>query len=153
MTQHALIAIALLIGACDEAEQATEQAPAQETTAEPELEALAAQDASEPTADRGAQVFATSCASCHGDGGAGGAPAGAALDPPAPSLVGPRAEHLRGIPRRQIIESGRPGTAMVGWAEILSPEDLDAVYGFVHALKHGPGAQHGRQHGHGAMNQ
>jgi mono/diheme cytochrome c family protein len=31
--------------------------------------------------ERGAQLYATNCASCHGDGGMGDGPAGAALDP------------------------------------------------------------------------
>ena len=105
--------------------------------AEPRVTAESSETA-EP-ASRGAQVFATHCATCHGPEGRGDGPAGAALEPPAADLVGPRAEHLRGIPRRTIIAEGRPGTAMVGWKDILSPEDLEAVYGFVHEMKHGPG--------------
>lgn len=107
-----------------------------------------AEEAAEP-ASRGAQVFATHCATCHGPEGRGDGPAGAALEPPAADLVGPRAEHLRGIPRRTIIAEGRPGTAMVGWKDILSPEDLEAVYGFVHEMKHGPGGGVGPGHGMG----
>ncbi len=104
------------------------------------IAASADHGAAEPAAaDRGAEVFDSYCAICHGPEGRGDGPGGAALEPPAPDLVGPRAEHLKGIPRRTIIEDGRPGTAMVGWKAILSPEDLDAVYGFVHAMKHGPG--------------
>ncbi len=99
------------------------------------------------SADRGAEVFSTHCAVCHGPEGAGDGPGAAALDPPPPDLLGPRADHLRGIPRRTIIEEGRPGTAMVGWKAILPPEDLDAVYGFVHAMKHGPdGKRRGGPH-------
>ena len=41
--------------------------------------------ADELSLERGAQLYATNCASCHGDGGMGDGPAGAALDPvPAP---------------------------------------------------------------------
>ena len=81
-------------------------------------------------------MFAQHCAACHGADGRGDGPAAAALDPAPADLAGPRAPHLKGIPRRQIIEEGRPGTAMVGWKSVLSPEDLDAGYGFVHDLKH-----------------
>lgn len=88
---------------------------------------------------RGAEVFATHCASCHGPEGRGDGVAAKGLDPaPADLRARPRPAHLRGIPRRQIIEEGRPGTAMVGWKNVLSEEDLDAVYDHVHAM-HMPG--------------
>jgi high-affinity iron transporter len=89
------------------------------------------------TARTGAEVFAAHCAVCHGDDGRGNGPGAAGLEPPPQDLVGPRAAHLRGIPRRLIIEEGRPGTAMVGWKGVLSDADLEAVYGYVHGLKHG----------------
>jgi cytochrome c553 len=102
------------------------------------------------TGDRGAAVFAAQCAICHGPEGRGDGVEAAEHEPPPSDLVGPRAEHLRGIPRRSIIEEGSPGTAMVGWKSILSPEDLDAVYGFVHDLKHGSdGEMKGRGRGEG----
>ena len=112
--------------------------------------AVAAAETPTPPADRGAELFASHCAVCHGPEGAGDGAGAAALDPPPPDLLGRRAEHLKGIPRRKIIEEGRPGTAMVGWKAILSPEDLDAVYGFVHNMKHGPD---GRKRGRGAKNE
>jgi len=37
--------------------------------------------ADEASLERGAQLYTTNCASCHGDGGMGDGPAGAALDP------------------------------------------------------------------------
>ena len=37
--------------------------------------------ADEASLERGAELYATNCASCHGDGGMGDGPAGAALDP------------------------------------------------------------------------
>ena len=40
--------------------------------------------ADEVSLERGAELYATNCASCHGDGGMGDGPIGAALDP-APS--------------------------------------------------------------------
>lgn len=115
-------------------------APVETPEATPAPQAKAA-----PTAvasvERGAEVFATNCASCHGADGRGGGAAAAALDPKPADLRGPRAEHLRGIPRRQIIEEGRPGTAMIGWKAVLSAEDLDAVYAYVHDMHHGPGGR------------
>jgi len=101
-----------------------------------------------PESDRGARVFATYCAVCHGPEGKGDGPAAVALVPPPPDLTGPRPAHLRGIPRRSIIENGSPETAMAAWKGVLPAEDLEAVYGFVHAM-HGPmrrGPGHGRRH-------
>ncbi len=90
-------------------------------------------------ADHGAEVFAQHCASCHGDSARGDGPLAAALDPAPVDLTGPRPAHMRGTPggRRAVIENGSPGTAMVAFKDVLSPEDLEAVYGFVHALHHG----------------
>jgi mono/diheme cytochrome c family protein len=99
-----------------------------------------------PGTDRGAQVFAAYCAVCHGPAGKGDGPAAAALFPPPPDLTGPRPAHLRGIPRRAIIENGSPKSAMAAWKGVLPAEDLEAVYGFVHEM-HGqmrPGAGPGR---------
>ncbi len=87
-----------------------------------------------PGSDRGAEVFATYCAVCHGPDGKGNGPAAAALVPPPPDLTGPRPAHLRGIPRRAIIENGSPNSAMAAWRGVLAPQDLEAVYGFVHEM-------------------
>ena len=137
----------LLAASADEAAAPTPEPTEAEEPEEPSRD-VEAPETAEPAvtaepASRGAQVFATHCATCHGPEGRGDGPAGTALEPPAADLVGPRAEHLRGIPRRTIIADGRPGTAMVGWKDILSPEDLEAVYGFVHEMKHGPGGGRG----------
>ena len=106
-----------------------------------------------PGSERGARVFAAYCAVCHGPTGKAGAPAAVALDPPPPDLTGPRPAHLRGIPRRTIIENGSPGSAMAAWKGVLSPEDLEAVYAFVHDMhrhmRRGMGSGMGRGKGHG----
>lgn len=88
---------------------------------------------------RGVAVFTTHCATCHGPEGRGDGPTAAALDPAPQDLHLARPAHLRGIPRRTIIEDGLPGTPMIGWKAVLSPEDLDAVYAYVHSMRHGPG--------------
>lgn len=102
--------------------------------------------------DLGAAVFAARCATCHGPEGRGDGPAAAGLVPPVPDLWGPRPAHLRGQPggRRAIIEAGSPGTAMVGFAGLLSPEELEAVYTHVHAMRHGTGGAAPADCGQGA---
>ena len=104
-----------------------------------------------PESDRGAQVFALYCAVCHGLAGKGDSPAAASLVPPPADLTGPRPAHLRGIPRRAIIENGSPKTAMAAWKGVLPAEDLEAVYGFVHNMhghmRHGGGPGRGHRGG------
>ena len=96
------------------------------------------------TTDRGAQVFSAYCAVCHGPEGKGDGPAAAELVPPPPDLTGPRPAHLRGIPKRAIIDNGSPGSAMAAWKGVLSAEELEAVYGFVHEAS----GRHGGSHRH-----
>jgi cytochrome c oxidase subunit 2 len=72
---------------------------------------------------RGADVYASQCATCHQADGQGLAPA---FPPLAGSTVatGPVEEHIRGV------LEGRDGTAMPGWAELLSPADIAATLTF-----------------------
>lgn len=114
--------------------------PMEAPAAEPAPAATKQVDAAPAERPDGAALFAAHCASCHGPGGKGDGPAAAALDPKPADLVGPRADHLRGIPRRQIIADGLPGTAMAAWKDVLSEDDLMRVTHFVHELKHGPGS-------------
>lgn len=90
----------------------------------------------------GAALFAVHCASCHGDDAGGDGPLAAGLDPAPADLRGrPRDPKFRGIPRRTIIEEGSAGSAMPAFKALLSAEELEAVYGFVHALHHGQPGQ------------
>ncbi len=43
--------------------------------------------ADEESLERGAEIYTTLCATCHGDGGMGDGPAGASLEPPAASVA------------------------------------------------------------------
>ena len=127
------------LSACSTTTSAEPPAPEADPVAAPAEPAAAETVAAASPVARGAEVFATNCASCHGPEGRGDGPAAAGLDPSPPDLRGVREARFRGIPRRQIIEEGRPGTAMIAWKEVLSPEDLDAVYAFVHDMHHGSG--------------
>lgn len=68
----------------------------------------------------GADVYATQCATCHQQNGQGLAPAFPAL---AGSSVatGPVSEHIR------VVLEGRNGTAMRGFSDMLSPQDIAAA--------------------------
>lgn len=91
------------------------------------------------TTDLGARVFAERCASCHGPEGRGDGPAAVGLTPPPTDLSKPRPPELRHPPSRvDVVRDGKPGTAMVGFATVLPPEELAAVSDHIHRLAHGP---------------
>lgn len=91
--------------------------------------------ASAETLAQGGQVYAAQCASCHGDGGMGDGPAGAALDPaPAPiahtsQMMGDDYLFWR------VSEGGQPfNTAMPAFQETLSAQERWVVIHYVRAL-------------------
>jgi mono/diheme cytochrome c family protein len=68
---------------------------------------------------RGQQLFAQNCASCHGPQGKGDGPAAVALNPKPADLTDAEWKH-GGSPQQiySVITNGVPGTAMVPWASI-----------------------------------
>jgi cytochrome c oxidase cbb3-type subunit 3 len=87
-----------------------------------------ARNASDPNlVDKGAQIFAVRCASCHDASGHG--------------LIGPNlTDHfqLHGETRMDIfktVRGGVPGTAMPAWGEQMAPTDVVAVATFAITLR------------------
>ncbi len=85
--------------------------------------------------ERGAEVFTTHCATCHGDGGMGDGPTATTLDPaPAPiahtsQMMGDDYLFWR------VSEGGVPfATAMPPWKETLSEQERWEVIEYVRAL-------------------
>ena len=76
---------------------------------------------------RGAEIFATRCASCHTENGRG--------------LIGPNLTdnyQVHGSSRMDILKTvrtGVPGTAMLAWGEQMPPADIVAVASFVVTLR------------------
>ena len=85
--------------------------------------------------DNGKLIFGQRCAFCHGPGGQGDGPAGAALQPVPTNFTkpdfwtSPAATKLR-----DSIKNGKPGTAMVGFGPSLSAVELDNLTAFVQSL-------------------
>ena len=73
----------------------------------------------EPAGFSAASSFGTVCATCHGAGGAGDGPAGAALDPRPASFVDPA--FWEGRDRDRIITVIRDGAASVGGSALMAP--------------------------------
>jgi mono/diheme cytochrome c family protein len=82
----------------------------------------------------GASVFETNCSACHGPQGHGDGPAGAALDPAPKNLV-----ELSKVASDDYffwrISTGRSGTSMVGWKDILTDEQICQIIAYIHTLK------------------
>ena len=79
-----------------------------------------------------AALWKSRCAMCHGETGKGDGPAGLALQPPPRDLTDPK--FWVGVSRERIkkaITEGRPGTAMVSFANTLSPEEIDALVDYL----------------------
>ena len=90
--------------------------------------------AAAPDLRRGAQLFQSQCATCHGPLGHGDGPLAASLDPKPTAL----SEHLRARERslfalHQIISNGVNGTAMPGFG-VLPEQDRWALAFFVGTL-------------------
>jgi mono/diheme cytochrome c family protein len=72
---------------------------------------------------KGAELFAASCANCHGAGAEGGALG--------PTLIGAEVAAQDDQFFRDAITNGRPGTAMPPWGGVLSAQDIADVIAFL----------------------
>ena len=83
----------------------------------------------------GGQVFATSCAVCHGETGEGDGPGAAGLEKPPADL---HADHVQGLSDGAlfyIISHGKPDTPMPAWENVLSEDDRWQVVNFLRTFK------------------
>ncbi len=96
--------------------------------------------ADEASLERGEEIYAVSCASCHGDGGMGDGPASAALDP-APAPVAHTSQMMGDDYLFWRISEG--GTAdpfnssMPGWKETLDEQARWDIINYIRALGSG----------------
>ncbi len=93
---------------------------------------LAANHNATPQSALGEQTYRDRCLVCHGAQGSGNAFVATVLDPPPKNFTS--AESKRELTRERMIRSateGRPGTAMMPWKDVLSPEEIDAVVGYI----------------------
>ncbi|MGH7732561.1 MAG: FTR1 family protein, partial [Gemmatimonadales bacterium] len=89
-----------------------------------------------PSIDRGAQLFAQSCSSCHGMAGRGDGPAGAGLTPPPADLTALAALADRSpLDFYRRISLGVPGTAMPAFESQLSKGDRWALAVYASTLR------------------
>jgi len=91
--------------------------------------------ANESSLERGAKLYATNCASCHGDGGMGDGPAGAALDP-APAPIAHTSQMMADdYLFWRISEGGAQfNTSMPPWKDIIDEGSRWDLINYVRAL-------------------
>lgn len=89
---------------------------------------------------RGSELFATNCATCHGDGGMGDGPAGEALDP-APAAIAHTSQMMGDDYLFYRISEGGAvepfNSAMTAWKSVLDEESRWDVINYVRALGSG----------------
>ena len=84
----------------------------------------------EPSAERGALLFANTCAVCHGENGAGTEKAPAIND----------SQRLAGLDNewyRSVIKNGRPAKGMPTWGTVLNPAQVDDLVALVDSWRQG----------------
>lgn len=109
--------------------------PSTEPETAPQANVASAPDQQVVSFKKGRLAYQVHCARCHGPEGRGDGPDAMALRPPPrdfatrPWSHGETPEAIRAV-----IRQGIPGTAMTGWSELLSPQELDAVVDYVGTL-------------------
>ena len=91
-------------------------------------------DTADPAA--GKALYETHCASCHGLAGKGDGAAASGLNPPPSDLTDAfHARFYSDAGRVRIIETGSPGTGMVGFTGVLTGPQILEIYGYVRSLR------------------
>lgn len=98
----------------------------------PEVQAAAYQ----PDAARGALLFSSTCAICHGENGLGGGVAPKLNDPQ-------RLNALSDDWYRGVIRYGRPAKGMPTWGTVLSPNQIEDLIALIDAWRQGAQVQPG----------
>ena len=83
--------------------------------------------------------FADHCATCHANDGSGKTPIGKNVYPKAPDLKLPDTQSLSDGELFWVIKHGSPGTAMIGFGQVLSDDEIWALihYERTFAGRHG----------------
>lgn len=88
-----------------------------------------------PQLKRGSELFAELCVGCHGVRGDGKTEhSGVLLQQPSNFTDAAQATFFSEQARLYLIRKGIPGTAMMGWEEVLPEQDILAIYMYVRYL-------------------
>ena len=84
---------------------------------------------------KGKAVYEQRCLACHGSQGKGDGPMGTLLVPPAADFTSATSRKKSDADLLQIIEKGKPPTAMAAWKGQLSEQDIQHVLAYVKTLR------------------
>jgi len=84
--------------------------------------------------NKGEQVYQQYCQVCHGPQGKGDGPVGMSLKPPPANLASKKVKSKPDSDLLNTIRKGRPGTAMPGWENDLSEQQINDVIAHVRTL-------------------
>lgn len=90
----------------------------------------------EESIELGAELYAASCAVCHGETGEGDGPGGVALEPKPSNLYDDHVQELTDGALFYMISHGKPDTAMPAWENVLDETQRWHVVNFVLDLDH-----------------
>jgi mono/diheme cytochrome c family protein len=83
----------------------------------------------------GQKLYRESCQNCHGTTGKGDSEMAAYLSPAPANLTAKATQDKTDVQLRKVIQKGRPGTAMTGYAAAFDEEKLDDVIAYIRSLK------------------
>jgi len=92
-------------------------------------------DATEESIAMGAELYAQSCAVCHGENGEGDGPSAEGLDPKPADMHEEHVQELSDGALFYIISHGRPETAMPAWENQLDEEERWHVINFLRTFQ------------------
>ncbi len=84
---------------------------------------------------RGAELYANSCAVCHGDTGFGDGVAGKSLDPPPANLHEDHVQILTDGAMFAVIHNGVEGTGMPAFEGVIEEDDIWNLVNFIRTFK------------------
>lgn len=86
-------------------------------------------------AAKGKSIYQAKCVTCHGPQGKGDGPIGKQLKPPAGDFTSAESKKKSDAQLLDVIQNGKPKTAMVAWKTQLSEAELHDVLAYVLTLR------------------
>ena len=86
-------------------------------------------------AGKGKAIFQAKCVTCHGAQGKGDGPIGKQLKPPAGDFTSAESKKKSDAELLDVIQNGKPKTAMVAWKSQLSEAEIQDVLAYVLTLR------------------
>lgn len=84
---------------------------------------------------KGKTIYEKFCMACHGPQGKGDGPAGKMLKPLAADFTSAESKKKSEADLRQVVEKGKPGTAMGPWKPQLSDADINDVLAYLSTFR------------------